>query len=233
MDDEPVLQIQLLKQQVYDYLRERMRTGKISPGSEINLDETSRKLGVSRTPLRDALLQLEMEGFVTIYPRRGVVVNRLSLQDIQNDYEIIGALESAALVRAFDRLGGREVRSMEKLVEGMTKAIDAGDFDLYYEHNLGFHDVFLNLCGNENLVRIVRTLKKRLYDFPRQRGFVREWERASIEEHRELLREIKNGRPAAAAACLRDVHWSFEVQEKYVRRYYGFDPAPETKPETA
>lgn len=232
MANEPVLQIQLLKQHVYDYLRERMRTGEISPGSEINLDETSRKLGVSRTPLRDALLQLEMEGFVTIYPRRGVVVNRLSLPDIRNYYEIIGALESAALLRAFDLLGGREVRCMEKLVERMEKALDSGDFDLYYEKNLAFHDVYLDLCGNENLVRIVRTLKKRLYDFPRQRGFVKEWEKASIEEHRELLGLIAKGRAAEAAAHVRDVHWSFEVQEKYIHRYYELPSAPGAKSET-
>ena len=68
------------------------------------MEETSARLGVSKTPLRDALLQLEMEGFVAILPRRKVVVNVLSLEDIKNYYEIIGALESTALLRAFDLL---------------------------------------------------------------------------------------------------------------------------------
>jgi DNA-binding GntR family transcriptional regulator len=232
MSDEPLLRIRLLKQQVYDYLREKMRTGEISPGSEINLDETSRKLGVSRTPLRDALLELEMEGFVTIYPRRGVVVNRLFLRDIRNFYEIIGALESAALVSAFDKLGTREVRSMERLIERMTKALGTGDFDRYYRYNLAFHKTYLDLCGNENLADIVRTLKKRLYDFPRQRGFVKEWEEASIKEHREILRLIAAGRAAEASAYIRDVHWSFRVQERYIRLYYPLPPEPEAAPPT-
>jgi DNA-binding GntR family transcriptional regulator len=230
MAGEPILRIQLLKEQVYDYLREKMRTGEISPGSEINLDETSRKLGVSRTPLRDALLELEMEGFVTIYPRRGVVVNRLTLRDIRNFYEIIGALESAALVSAFDKLGDSGVRSMDRLIERMAKALDAGDFDRYYQHNLAFHETYLGLCGNENLAGIVRTLKKRLYDFPRQRGFVKEWEEASIGEHRELLGLIAAGRAAEAAAFIRDVHWSFPVQEGYIRLYYPLPPEPEETP---
>jgi DNA-binding GntR family transcriptional regulator len=224
MAGEPFLQVQSLKLQVYDYLRERMRTGEIAPGSEINLDETSRKLGVSRTPLRDALLQLETEGFVTIFPRRGVVVNRLSLRDVRNLYEMIGPLESAALVLSFPRLGPSEIRSLEALVEGMGKALDAGDFDLYYEKNLAFHDVYLDFCGNENLVRLVRTLKKRLYDFPRQKGFVKEWERASVEEHRALLARISSGQRAEAAAYIRDVHWSFDVQRKYIVKYYDFPP---------
>ncbi len=230
MADEPLLQIQSLKQQVYDYLRERMRTGEISPGSEINLDETSRKLGVSRTPLRDALLQLETEGFVTIYPRRGIVVNRLTLQDVRNHYEIIGALESAALVLSFTRLADPEIRTLEKLVEGMDKALDAGDFDRYYENNLGFHGVYLDLCGNDSLVRLVGTLKKRLYDFPRQKGFVKEWERTSVEEHRSLLALITGGNREGAAAYIRNIHWSFDVQEKFILRYYDFPPEPGPDP---
>ncbi len=218
---KPILNIKSLKEQVYDYLREQLRRGEILPGASINLDETSRKLGVSRTPLRDALLQLESEGFVTIYPRRGVIVNGLSLQDVRNYYQIIGALESTAVLQAFDKIREPEIRSMEKIIEAMKKALDADDFNLYYEKNLALHDVYLTACGNENLVRIVRTLKRRLYDFPRQRGFVKEWELASIAEHTELLQLLKQRKAAAAAAYVRDVHWSYEVQEKYINQYYG------------
>jgi DNA-binding GntR family transcriptional regulator len=81
MVEKPILNLKSLKDQVYEYLREQMHRGEILPGSVINMDETARKLGVSKTPLRDALLQLEMEDFVSILPRRGVVVNVLTLQD--------------------------------------------------------------------------------------------------------------------------------------------------------
>ncbi len=224
MNKKPLLNLKSLKEQVYDYLREQMRNGKILPGSAIDMEQTSKQLGVSKTPLRDALIQLEMEGFVTIYPRRGIVVNILSLQDINNYYDIIGALESAALLLAFEKIREPEIKTMEKQVEGMKKAIEADDFDLYYEKNLKFHDVCLDLCGNENLVRIVRTLKKRLYDFPRKKGFVKEWETASICEHEELLNLIKKTKAADAAAYIRDVHWSFKVQEKYINQYYKKAP---------
>jgi DNA-binding GntR family transcriptional regulator len=220
MKAKPPINIKSLKEQVYDYLRKQMRRGEILPGSTIDMEETSRQLGVSKTPLRDALLQLEMEGFVTIYPRRGIAVNILSIQDIKNYYDIIGALEGAALLLAFGKLGGTEIKAMEKQVEGMKAAIEADNFDSYYEKNLKFHDVYLSLCGNENLVRIVRTLKKRLYDFPRQKGYVKEWETASIGEHEELLNLVNQGRAAEAAAYIRDVHWSFKVQEKYITQYY-------------
>jgi len=220
MKNKSPLNTKSLKEQVYDYLREQMRIGEILPGSAIDMEETSRQLGVSKTPLREALLQLETEGFVTIYPRRGVVVAVLSLQDIRNYYDIIGALESTALVLAFEKILEHEIKAMEKQVEGMKAAIKADNFDSYYEKNLKFHDVYLDLCGNENLVKIVRTFKKRLYDFPRQKGFVKQWEMASIGEHEELLKLIQQGQAVAAAAYIRDVHWSFKVQEKYINQYY-------------
>ena len=220
MDNKPVLNIKSLKEQVYEYLREQMRVGEILPGSVIDMEETSKKLGVSKTPLRDALLLLEMEGFVSILPRRKVIVNSLSLQDIKNYYEIIGALESEALLLALDNLNEPEVRYMDQLNAEMKDAIDRDNFDLYYEKNLNFHNVFLDRSGNENLKKIVNTLKKRLYDFPRQKGFVKEWEQASIGEHAELVRLIQQRNAEQSVDFIRDVHWSFRVQKKFIDRYY-------------
>jgi DNA-binding GntR family transcriptional regulator len=220
MDRKPILNVKSLKEQVYEYLREQMRKGEILPGSAIDMEETSKKLGVSKTPLRDALLQLETEGFVTILPRRMVVVNALTERDIRDSYEIIGALESMALLKAFDALKPPEVDRMQALNDGMRQALAANDFDLYYERNLAFHDVFLGLCGNLSLVRTVNTLKKRLYDFPRVKGFVKEWEESSTVEHQALVDLIRHGRGQDAANHIRDVHWSFKVQEAFVRKYY-------------
>lgn len=220
MDIRPILNIRSLKEQVYEYLRERMRTGELMPGAVIDMEETSRMLGVSKTPLRDALLQLEAEDFVTILPRRKVVVNTLTIQDVRSYYEIVGALESTALLAAFDRFRETDLKRMDKANEGMKKAIEADDFDAYYEKNLEFHNTFLDLCGNASLAKIVNRLKKRLYDFPRPKGFVKEWEEASIGEHRRLLDLVKHGKKEEAASWIRDVHWSFKVQEKYVNEYY-------------
>ncbi len=221
MENKPLLNIKSLKEQVYEYLREQMRKGDILPGSAIDLEETSAKLGVSRTPLRDALLQLEMEGFVTILPRRKVIVNTLTIKDIKNYYQIIGALESTAFLLAFGKITEAHIDYMQKMNEGMKKAIRNDNFDLYYEENLNLHNTFLNLCDNESLIRIVNTLKKRLYDFPRQKGYVREWEETSIGEHQALIDLIRQGKKQEAAEFMRDIHWSFTVQEKFVNEYYA------------
>jgi DNA-binding GntR family transcriptional regulator len=197
-----------------------MRKGEILPGSAIDMEVTSKKLGVSKTPLRDALLQLEMEDFVTIRPRRMVVVNSLTEKDIRNYYEIIGALESMALLKAFDRLKPSDIEGMQALNDAMREAIAANDFDAYYEKNLAFHNVFLCHCGNDSLIKLVNNMKKRLYDFPRAKGFVKEWEESSILEHQALIDLVRSGRSQAAANHIRDIHWSFKVQEEFVRKYY-------------
>jgi DNA-binding GntR family transcriptional regulator len=149
-----------------------------------------------------------------------VVVNSLTKRDIRNYYEIIGSLESMAMLKAFDRLKASDIEAMQKLNDGMKDAIAANDFDLYYERNLAFHNTFLNLCGNDSLVKLVNNLKKRLYDFPRPKGFVKEWEESSILEHQALIDLLRKGRGQDAANHVRDVHWSFKVQERFVRKYY-------------
>ncbi len=218
------LVLKSLREQVYDHLRHLLSRGEIQPGSFINQDELAARLGVSRTPLRDALLQLEAEGFVAILPRRGVRVEALTVEDVRHIYEVVGALEGAAVLAAFPSLGANERATLRRLNGEMEDALGADDFDRYYEANLAFHDVFLDRCGNEQLVRIVRRLKQRLYDWPRRRGFVKEWELASLEEHAAFARLVAKGDATGAADHLRDVHWSFAVQEPYIRRYYLGDP---------
>ena len=224
MDKRPILNVKSLKEQVYEYLREQMRTGSLRPGSIIDMEETSGRLGVSKTPLRDALLLLETEGFVSILPRRKVIVNPLTLQEIRDFYEILGALEATALSAAFGRIGAVELGLMETLNSEMKQAIDRNDFDLYYEKNLAFHDVFLSLSGNGYLKKTVNTLKKRLYDFPRPEGFVKEWEQASIGEHAALIDSLRRGSVREAVEQIRDIHWSFAVQERFIARYYTLAP---------
>jgi DNA-binding GntR family transcriptional regulator len=224
------LVLKSLREQVYDHLRQLMNRGHLRPGAFLDLDGLGSRLGVSRTPLRDALLQLETEGFVTILPRRGVQVKELTRDDIRHLYEVVGALEGAAVLGAFPKLGKAEIAELRRLNAEMKQAVEAGDFDRYYARNLAFHDVFLGRCGNERLARLVRTLKQRLYDWPRRRGFVKEWERASVGEHAAFVRLVEKGNARGAADHLRDVHWSFAVQERFIDRYYFGHPRGDGRP---
>jgi len=215
-----ILNLTSLKDQVYDYIRGQMKSGKLKPGDSIDMKATSQMLGVSITPLRDALIRLEMEGFVKILPRRGVIVNELTVQDIQDFYRILGALESTAIIAAGDFLDDSDIQKMQNLNDEMEKALGRDDFNTYYEKNLQFHDVFLILSGNTLLHEMVATLKKRLYDFPRRSGYVKEWEESSVGEHAQLLVFLKQKKYLEAANYIRDIHWSFRVQKKFIEKYY-------------
>jgi DNA-binding GntR family transcriptional regulator len=222
---KPVLQTRSLREQVYDYLRGEMNTGGLQPGSFLDLNSLAQDLGISRTPLRDALLQLEVEGFVEILPRRGFRLKPLSLDEIRNIYQIVGALESAALASAGPRLGKAGIAAMKAANKAMREAIKAEDYETFFVHNLAFHGVFLEASGNPRMVALVRSLKQRLYDWPRRKVFLKRWEERSIQEHVRLVKLLESGEFEAAAAYHRDVHWSFEVQESFVRLYYLTDRA--------
>jgi DNA-binding GntR family transcriptional regulator len=208
---------------VYEHLRQSINSGDLEPGSFIDQKTLATELGISRQPLRDALIQLELEGFVSVLPRRGVKVRRLELDDIRHLYQVIGALESFVLAHATARVHDHETRDMRALNEAMVEAIEVGDFDTYYDLNLAFHDVFLNTSDNPLLLRSVHICKQRLYDFPRERRFHREWELTSTGEHAHIVELIERGKHDEAADYLRDVHWSFDVQRPYIRAYYHMD----------
>lgn len=213
--------IKSLREQVYDYLREVLRRGDLKPGDPINLDALCHELGVSRTPLREALLRLDWEGFVSVLPRRGVVVRPLTLALIRYLYEIIGGLESSIVVSVGARLERNHLSRMREHNVSMRSAIDDDDFERYYTHNVAFHDVLIGLSENHEITRMISIYRQRLYDFPRKPGFLKDWEVASIGEHEEYLSLLEQSAYQEAADFIRDVHWSFDVQEPYIRAYYS------------
>lgn len=210
-----------LREQVYEHLRAMMNDGRLRPGNYLDLNALAEEIGTSRTPLRDALLRLESEGFVEIESRKGVRITELTLDWIRDIYEILGGLESVALISVTDRITPEIVDRMEELNRDMARALDDSDFARFYDANLAFHDAYLDLSTNAEMVRRIRILKQRLYDFPRLEGFVPEWERASIGEHQALIHLLREGKVVRAADLLRDVHWSFSHQEPFIRRYYA------------
>jgi DNA-binding GntR family transcriptional regulator len=210
-----------LRQEVYDHLRNEMSRGGLQPGSFLDVNQLAARLKVSRTPLREALLHLESQGFVTILPRKGFRLNPLSIDDIRHFFEIIGALEAATMGRVGHRLGAPDIERMHQLNAAMQEAVAACDFSLYYELNTAFHEVYLGRSDNQYLLGTIRSLKQRLYDWPRREGFVKAWEEDSIRnEHETLLKLLEAGAIGEAAAYLRDVHWSFELQQRYIQAYF-------------
>lgn len=228
----PSLQTRSLREQVYEHLRAEMARGGLAEGSFLDVDAIAAQLGVSRTPLREALLQLAHEGFVTILPRRGFLIEPLTADDIRHFYQIIGALEAAALRSVGHLLTPAYLTAMRRLNDAMARAMEVDDFDAYYALNLAFHDSWLELSDNTRLKAQVASLKRRLYDWPRRRGFVKAWEERSIQgEHEHLLDLLEAGDVDAAARHLQDVHWSYDAQGDFIRDYYFPSTPPSSPPE--
>ncbi len=202
-----------LRRQVYEYLRDRMRTGAFKPGSSIKSGQIVQELGVSKTPLRDALIQLESEGFVTVLPQRGVVINFLQCRTPALCIRFLAGWSHESSFQ-FQKIMEPEVAEFKRLNDKMLElaATPNANFKDYNDLNILFHDVFLNLSENELLLRYVRFLKRRLYDFP-DRSYGIDWENRNVNEHQEFVQLVEDGNAKRVADYMRDVNWTFRYPE--------------------
>lgn len=210
-----------LRKKVYMYLRKELSNGNLNTGSYIDQNKICEHLKISRAPLRDALIQLETERFIQIFPRRGVRINRLTPKDVQDFYGVLAAVESYVVASVFDRFKKRHIDRMEALNHELREKLDVGEYETYYRLNLNFHDVFLKLSKNDLFRDIVYPIKQRLYDFPRM-NYDREWELINLEEHQRFVYSIKAGNLDAAVAVIRNEHWEYNLQKDKIYKVYGF-----------
>ncbi|MCP3940906.1 MAG: GntR family transcriptional regulator [Desulfobacteraceae bacterium] len=220
------LNVLSLREQVYEYLRNEMITGGLTPGSTINLNQIAKQLGISKTPLRDALIHLEIEGFVTILPRRGVMVNALELSDVKDAYDSIGIIEAAIVQDCFDKIKPAHISRLERLNEQMRKDIQKDDFSKLFKTNLAFHDVVNSLSDNPLLEKFIFPIKHRLYDFQGQ-SYIPGWELRNCEEHDRFIGFLKEKNSLEAARLLKEVHWSYGVQKMYIKQFYAMSATGE------
>ncbi len=213
------LKFSSLSEQVYGYLRQQMNQGDLLPGSTLNIGEIAKQLGISKTPLRDALIHLELEGFVTILPRRGVQVNKLDIKDVKNAYDAVGLVESFIIADCIDKISPAHIAELETLNEKMIGEIQSNNFSELFKTNLQFHNIFLDVSDNELLKKFILPIKHRLYDFPRQ-NYIAEWELSNCGEHKQVIDFLKSGNGEGAARILKDIHWSFEYQKKFIYQFY-------------
>jgi len=204
----------LLRVQVYDYLEKQRRKGVLEPGAAISVNTLIKELGVSRTPLREALLLLQEQGFVSILPQRGVKINALTIDDVVDIYEILGGIESRVILSVFSKIGAKELKLMEKFNMEIEAALKDNDIIKHNEANIKFHDIFLNLSKNERLLRYVKNLKMQLYDFPR-RDYGKQWNTRNLQQHKEFIALVEAGKALEAADYMRDIHWNFDLPDSF------------------
>lgn len=214
-----------LRENVYNYLRSELASGNIEPGSYIDMPQLAKTLKVSKTPLRDALIVLEVEDIVTIYPRKGVMVNLVTMETIKHIYQIGSGLESVLMTSVFDYIAPVHLKKMRGVIKQAFDDFDKDDFSQAYDLNLQFHRVFHDLSDNAFLKRQLDGIFDRLFNFP-ARNFespeVKEEERAYWREHEKMVDMIEAGAKVEVSDFLRDTHW--QLKEEYTKALHVLLP---------
>ena len=198
----------LLRSQVYEHLRKELKSERLKPGNFVRINQLSGNLGISRTPLRDALLQLQAEGFVTFLPQRGILINELSEKEIKDIYQMLGALDSRGLLSVFSRIGTNEIHQMKAINEEMFLQVKSHAYYEYFDLNTDFHNIYLNLSDNMLLLNQLNILRQRLFDFVTNGEWIKTVQVLDYQEHVKLIELIEAGNANITADFIRDVHCS-------------------------
>lgn len=211
-----------LRKKLYDYIKQKINCGELKPGDLINQKEIFENLGISRTPYRDCMIQLESEGLVTIIPCKGVVVRSLSFEEIMEAQETGAALEGMAYELAFQGARKNILEKLSDIMEETESRMLKGDTSLCHDKNMEFHMLILSQCPNKHIVSVLARMRERLYDFPlRDLTPVLKWERIFWYEHKTQLDILKNGSPRELSDFSRNVHWNVAGKEEYWETLFG------------
>ena len=196
-----------LADQVFDHLENDILSGKYQRGEILTESKLSAELGVSRTPLRDALLRLEAEGFVTIQPRKGVYITPVSDAFVKSACQILGALEADCLDTVFPLLTSRHIRQLEESNKRQEQFLERRQAVEYHAENARFHDIFLSLSSNTLLYQTIGPLRRRLDMLP-DHPLAYEQARAALNDHCRIIDSLKMKNRTAAVSVLRHEHWA-------------------------
>jgi DNA-binding GntR family transcriptional regulator len=204
-DTAPTLKRTLAREQIYAELRGWILSGVLAPGERLHDMALAEQLGVSRTPVREALRRLEDEGLIQTAPNRWTRVAPLDLADAGNLYPIISKLEQFALDLAIDALDDSELEEMERANRRLAAALEAEDAAAATAADFEFHQIFIDLCGNPELVSILSDAKLKLRRIELH-YFGRFASRESTVEHAALVNALELGDFDAAAAAI-EANW--------------------------
>ena len=190
-----------LKDSAADYLREQILTGQLPPGTKIDQDEISEALGISRLPVREALIELANEGLVDAVPRRGAFVASLERADIVDHYRVFGLVAGLAASRAATSLTDADLVELREIHESFAAATDA---DTQASWNHEFHRRINRAGGSRRLVSVLALLSRSLP--VRYFEFVPGWAETSARHHARILTALEQ----------RDAHEAQRLMEHHV-----------------
>lgn len=159
-----------LKQHAYNFIHERLRSGAVLPGARLSDDTLAREIGISRSPVREAIGQLANEGLVELTPRKGAFVRSPSREEMRQGYEARLALEAFVAGLAAERATDADIAELQKINDRLrstveacrqrpSKVADKRLLDRFLKADLDFHEKILGIVGNQKIIEMVHTCK--------------------------------------------------------------------------
>ena len=191
-----------LRERILSTIRAAIVNGEIRPGTRIMEPELAERFGISRTPIREAIRQLESEGLISVIPRKGAIVASISPQDISNFYELKMILEGHAARLAAKNLTENDLAKMETVNRQIEAASAKKNLSRVLDLQNEFHEIFLRACGNDKLLAIVQNLVmqfQRIRLMPAMLGRIK----GSIRQHTEIIEAFRRKDAARAEELVR------------------------------
>jgi DNA-binding GntR family transcriptional regulator len=195
IDHLPDLARPNISEEVYVALKDRILSRQFSPGERLNLSQFEEQMGISRTPLKDALNRLALEGLVEIQPRKGTFVVNPSRDEIAESFEVRRVLEVYAVELAIQAISESQLRQMRELIRDLRRLTDIDDWDgLYHEYcNLDYdlHHLILDIAGNRRLKDIWEQVNVHVEMARTRYGKLERERKLTQTEHEEILQAFE------------------------------------------
>ena len=204
-----------LRDVVFHTLREAILKGELKPGERLMELQLASKLGVSRTPIREAIRMLEQEGLAVTMPRRGAEVARMTEEDMEDVLQIREVLDELAVKLACDNITKEEIRELENKALQFENSIKQGDLKKIAEADVEFHDVIYKAAGNKKLNTMLDNLREQIYRYRVEYLKTGISHPTLIREHREILQALDSHEKERVVEAMR-VH--VEKQAEVVKR---------------
>lgn len=189
---------QPLRELVFEALREAIINGTLKPGERLMEVTLAEELGVSRTPVREAIRKLELEKLVIMVPRKGAYVADVSKRDVAEVFEIRRALEGLAAQLAADRISDDHLESLERYLVKIADAIEKGDVEQFVSIDMSFHEELYQASGNERLGQMINNLREYIQRY-RSTSLAHPGRmKQALVEHRKVVEAIGNRDPNLA-----------------------------------
>lgn len=180
-----------LRDMVFNTLRRAILRGELKPGERLMEIQLANKLGVSRTPIREAIRKLELEGLVLMIPRKGAEVAEITEKNLRDVLEVRCALEELAVQLACDRIERNRIRELHAAAAHFRDILDSDDITQIAAADEAFHDVIFKATGNERLIQLLNNLREQMYRYRIEYLKKKECYPQLLKEHATIMKAIE------------------------------------------